>query len=130
MKTPTSLVAVLFVLRWNSLAPSCGSDAGPVQSITPVTAATVPPALTTVLPRERFQVFATSATKLKKLSMRGEDEIAARLGQNELGLLGNIHGVMGSSTDPQWDQCRHAPLVVCGWHALTSSSSSTNCRPH
>jgi hypothetical protein len=67
MKTPTSLVAVVLFAFGTPLLLRADPTPGPVNSITPVTAATLPPTLVTVLPRERFQVFATSATKLKKL---------------------------------------------------------------
>ena len=117
MKTPTSLVAIVLFAFGSPLLLRADPTPGPVHSITPVTAATIPPALNTVLPRERFQVFATNATKLKKLS----DAVAKMKSRpvsdkTSWAYWANIHGVMGASTDPQWDQCRHAHWWFVAWH--------------
>jgi tyrosinase len=88
----------------------------PTASIAPAPAATASPA-PTVLPRERFQVFAANATKLKKFS-----DAVAKMKQRPVtdktswAYWANIHGVMGSSSDPQWNQCRHAQWWFVAWH--------------
>jgi tyrosinase len=119
MKTPRPLLTVaLFAFGFSVfLCASRAAAQTPVQSITPVTAATVPPSLSVVLPRERFQVFAANATKLKKLS-----DAVAKMKQRPVtdktswAYWANIHGVIGSSTDPQWNQCRHAHWWFVAWH--------------
>jgi tyrosinase len=119
MKTPRSFLTVALLALGLPLFVHAGPTPppGPLQSITPVTAATIPPALTLVLPRERFQVFAANATKLKKLS----DAVAIMKARpvtdkTSWAYWANIHGVMGSSSDPQWDQCRHAHWWFVAWH--------------
>lgn len=125
MKTPLSfravtlaLLAVVLSLWVNSArAQAPGATLGP---ITPPPIGTTPPPVfnpTLVLPRERFQVFAANATKLKKFT----DAVAKMKSRpitdkTSWAYWANIHGVMGSSTDPQWNQCRHAHWWFVAWH--------------
>lgn len=76
-----------------------------------------PAASPAIFRRERFQVFAQSATKLKKFS----DAVKVMKNRpvtdkTSWAYWANIHGVMGSSTDPQWNQCRHAQWWFVAWH--------------
>jgi|GEM_PF-1383720 len=89
----------------------------PISATVPPVAAATPTAAPTVLPRERFQVFAANATKLKKFN----DAVKVMKSRpvtdkTSWGYWANIHGLIGASTDPQWNQCRHAQWWFVAWH--------------
>jgi Common central domain of tyrosinase/Polyphenol oxidase middle domain/Protein of unknown function (DUF_B2219) len=69
-----------------------------------------------VLPRERFQVFATNAAKLKKFSDAVKKMKSRPVNdKTSWAYWANIHGVDGAS-DPEWNQCRHAQWWFVAWH--------------
>ena len=105
-----------------ALLGSLGLDVARAQPPSPTIAPTPVAAPTaglapTVLPRERFQVFAGNATKLKKFT----DAVAKMKSRpvsdkTSWAYWANIHGVTGPSNDPQWNQCRHAQWWFVAWH--------------
>jgi tyrosinase len=101
MKTSLSLLGLLLL---NLLSAQAQSPT-PSPSASPAT-----------FPRERFQVFAANATKLKKFS----DAVKAMKARpatdkTSWAYWANIHGVIGGS-NPDWNQCRHAQWWFVAWH--------------
>jgi Common central domain of tyrosinase/Polyphenol oxidase middle domain/Protein of unknown function (DUF_B2219) len=108
---------LLFAGICSAAAQVPSASLAPNATIAPTPVVSAPPALTMVLPRERFQVFAANATKLKKFS----DAVAKMKSRpvtdkTSWAYWANIHGIMASSTDPQWNQCRHAHWWFVAWH--------------
>lgn len=121
MKTPPSLPAAVVLFGFAFFVSLCVASVraqAPGATLAPGPVVAPAPALgPTVLPRQRFQVFAQSATKLKKFS----DAVAAMKARpvtdkTSWAYWANIHGVMGASTDPQWNKCRHAHWWFVAWH--------------
>jgi hypothetical protein len=110
--------ALLFVCLCSAPAQPPGATIAPPNATNiPTPGATLPPMMTVVLPRERFQVFAANATKLKKFT----DAVAKMKSRpvtdkTSWAYWANIHGLMAASTDPQWNQCRHAHWWFVAWH--------------
>jgi tyrosinase len=108
--------ALLFVSICSAPAQTPGATIAPNPNNFPTPGATLPPMMTVVLPRERFQVFAANATKLKKLT----DAVAKMKSRpvtdkTSWAYWANIHGVITGS-DPGWNQCRHAQWWFVAWH--------------
>ncbi|PZR75952.1 MAG: hypothetical protein DLM73_04015 [Chthoniobacterales bacterium] len=111
MKTSFSLAAVLsaFVFSFFGLCP--------LNAQTPAPSATPSPAASpATFPRERFQVFAANATKLKKFNDAVKVMKARPVSdKTSWAYWANIHGVSGAS-NPEWNQCRHAHWWFVAWH--------------
>src|SRR5256714_12052299 len=90
--------------------PSASSITPPPIGFTP------PPTVAPIaLPRERFQVFATNATKLKKFC----DAVKVMKSRpvsdkTSWAYWASIHGITGAS-NPDWNQCRHAQWWFVAW---------------
>jgi tyrosinase len=102
----------------NAQPPAAQITPPSATSITPPPVGFTPPPTVAPLPlpRERFQVFATNATKLKKFS----DAVKVMKSRpvsdkTSWAYWANIHGINGAS-NPDWNQCRHAQWWFVAWH--------------